>query len=221
MLDLYHHGSSVCAAKVRMVLAEKELPWTGHYLDILTGEQFDPEYLKLNPHGRIPTLVFDGQVIIESAAICIYLADKHPESGLSPAVDHPDRSRYLQWMVYLTNTLQETLLRKLYTSDFTRDAESEAGVVASASAKLDLIMAFIDRSLGEADGPFLLGNQLSSADIYLNMLTGWDPATHVRVLAASTESGTSVGTHYPKIAINNTEMLRQPAIARTFKANGY
>ena len=203
------------------VLEVAAAPYELIEIDISADSERDPEYLKLNPHGRIPTLVYDGQVIIESAAICIYLADKHPKSGLSPAVDHPDRSRYLQWMVYLTNTLQETLLRKLYTSDFTRDAESEAGVVASASAKLDLIMAFIDRSLGEADGPFLLGNQLSSADIYLNMLTGWDPATHVRVLAASTESGTSAGPHYPNIAINNTEMLRQPTITRTFKANGY
>ena len=203
------------------VLEVAAAPYELIEIDISADSERDPEYLKLNPHGRIPTLVYDGQVIIESAAICIYLADKHPESGLSPAVDHPDRSRYLQWMVYLTNTLQETLLRKLYTSDFTRDAESEAGVVASASAKLDLIMAFIDRSLGEADGPCLLGNQLSSADIYLNMLTGWDPATHVRVLAASTESGTSAGPHYPTIATNNTEMLRQPTITRTFKANGY
>ena len=203
------------------VLEVAAAPYELIEVDISADTDRDPEYLKLNPHGRIPTLVFDGQVIIESAAICIYLADKHPESGLSPAIDHPDRSRYLQWMVYLTNTLQETLLRKLYASDFTHDPVSEAGVVTSASAKLDLIMAFIDRSLGEIDGPFFLGNQLSSADIYLNMLVGWDPGTHVRVLAASTESGTSAGPHYPNIAINNTEMLRQPTITRTFKANGY
>ena len=49
MLELYHHGSSVCAAKVRLILAEKNLDWTGHYLDILAGEQFNPDYLKLNP----------------------------------------------------------------------------------------------------------------------------------------------------------------------------
>ena len=49
MLELYHHGSSVCAAKVRFALAEKNLSWTGHYLDILKGDQFAPDYLKLNP----------------------------------------------------------------------------------------------------------------------------------------------------------------------------
>tara|TARA_B100000315_G_scaffold191849_1_gene182221 strand:- start:236 stop:898 length:663 start_codon:yes stop_codon:yes gene_type:complete len=202
------------------VLEVAGVPYELIEVDISADTERDPEYLKLNPHGRIPTLVFDDQVMIESAAICIYLADKYPESRLSPAPDHPDRSRYLQWMVYLTNTLQEALLRKLYTSDFTDDPGSEADVASSASRKLDLIMAFIDRSLGEAEGPFFLGHQLSSADIYLNMLTGWDPAIQVRVLAASAASGTTAAPHYPNIAINNAEMLRLPAIARTFQANG-
>ena len=49
MLELYHNGSSVCAAKVRILLAEKDISWHSHYLDILAGDQFDPAYLKLNP----------------------------------------------------------------------------------------------------------------------------------------------------------------------------
>jgi glutathione S-transferase len=57
MLELYHHGTSVCAAKPRILLAEKGLEWTGHYIDILKGEQFAPEYLKLNPKGVVPTPV--------------------------------------------------------------------------------------------------------------------------------------------------------------------
>ena len=65
MLELYHHGSSVCAAKVRLTLAEKKLEWQGHYIDILKGEQFDPEYLRLNPKAVVPTLVHDGFVLQE------------------------------------------------------------------------------------------------------------------------------------------------------------
>ena len=61
MLELYHHGSSACAAKVRFVLAEKELVWTGHYVDILKGGQFDPAYLRINPKGVVPALVHDGR----------------------------------------------------------------------------------------------------------------------------------------------------------------
>ena len=60
---LYHHGSSVCAAKVRFAMDEKGLPWDGVYIDILKGEQFNPEYLKLNAKGVVPTLVHDNTVI--------------------------------------------------------------------------------------------------------------------------------------------------------------
>ena len=84
-LDLYHHGSSVCAAKVRFYLAEKALPWQGHYIDILAGEQFDPEYMKLNPKAVVPTVVHNRNVIRESTNICEYLDDVFPENQLRPA----------------------------------------------------------------------------------------------------------------------------------------
>ena len=55
-LELYHHGSSACAAKVRFALAEKRLPWTSRYVDILKGEQFAPEFVALNPKAVVPVL---------------------------------------------------------------------------------------------------------------------------------------------------------------------
>lgn len=84
MLELYHHGTSVCAAKPRIVFAEKGLAWTGHYVDILKGEQFAAEYLKLNPKHVVPTLVHDGHVIRESTIICEYLDEVFPEPPLKP-----------------------------------------------------------------------------------------------------------------------------------------
>lgn len=84
MLELYHHGSSVCAAKVRFVLAEKGLEWQGHYIDILKGGQFDPAYLKLNPKAVVPTLVHDGHAIVESTVICEYIDEVFPTTPLKP-----------------------------------------------------------------------------------------------------------------------------------------
>tara|TARA_Y100000588_G_scaffold92212_1_gene99632 strand:- start:568 stop:1374 length:807 start_codon:yes stop_codon:yes gene_type:complete len=84
MLELYHHGSSVCAAKVRIALYEKGLEWEGHYLDILKGDQFDPTYVKLNPKAVVPTLLHDGKIIVESTLICEYLDDVFPEPKLRP-----------------------------------------------------------------------------------------------------------------------------------------
>jgi glutathione S-transferase len=85
MLELYHHGSSVCAAKVRFVLGEKGLSWQGRYLDILKGDQFAPDYRKLNPKAVVPTLVHDARVIVESTVICEYLDDEFPDPPLKPA----------------------------------------------------------------------------------------------------------------------------------------
>jgi glutathione S-transferase len=85
MLTLYHHGSSVCAAKVRIVLQEKHLDFKPVYVDILTGEQFLPDYMRLNPKAVVPTLVHDSHVLVESTAICEYLDEAFPDPPLMPA----------------------------------------------------------------------------------------------------------------------------------------
>lgn len=84
MLELYHHGSSVCAAKVRFALGEKQLAWTSHYLDILKGEQFAPEFLTINAKGVVPVLVHDGQIIVESTVICEYVEEAFPANPIYP-----------------------------------------------------------------------------------------------------------------------------------------
>jgi glutathione S-transferase len=84
MLYLYHGTTSVCAIKVRMTLAEKALPWEGEVLWLQRGDQYRPEYLKLNPNAVVPTLVHDGKVIIESTLIMEYLDEAFPEVPLMP-----------------------------------------------------------------------------------------------------------------------------------------
>lgn len=96
MLELFHHGSSVCAAKVRLTLAEKGLEWKGHYIDILKGEQFDAEYMKLNPKAVVPTLLHDGRTIVKSTVICEYLDEVFPDPPLKPA-DARDRADMRVW----------------------------------------------------------------------------------------------------------------------------
>ena len=85
MLELYHNAASTCSQKVRMVLAEKSLDFTSRPLDLISGEQHAPEYVKLNPNHVVPTLVHDGAVLIESSLINEYLDDAFPESPMRPA----------------------------------------------------------------------------------------------------------------------------------------
>lgn len=85
MLALHHNGLSSCSQKVRLVLAEKGLAFESREVNLVTGEQHAPEYVKLNPNHVVPTLVHDGRVLIESSLIDEYLDEAFPEVPLKPA----------------------------------------------------------------------------------------------------------------------------------------
>jgi glutathione S-transferase len=87
MLELYHSVNSVCAQKVRVALAEKGQEYQSRLMT-LRGDQFDPEYMKLNPNGVVPTLVHDGRPVVESAVILYYVDEVFPSPPLMPADPH-------------------------------------------------------------------------------------------------------------------------------------
>ncbi|MCW5774340.1 MAG: glutathione S-transferase family protein [Rhodospirillaceae bacterium] len=91
MLELYHNDMSVCAQKVRLVLAEKAIEATLHHLNLRKGDQLTSDYLKLNPNGVVPTLVHDGRAVIESTIIAEYLDEAFPAVSMRPA-DLVDRA---------------------------------------------------------------------------------------------------------------------------------
>ena len=96
MLELYHHNISVCAQKVRLSLLEKGLAWESRHVDLMASEQVSPAYLALNPKGVVPTVVHDGQPVIESTVILEYLEDAFPETPLRPTAPL-DRARMRVW----------------------------------------------------------------------------------------------------------------------------
>ncbi len=98
-LVLYHHNSSVCAAKIRVALAEKALEFESRLLR-LDGDQFHPEYLALNPDAVVPTLVHRGRAVTESNIILEYLEDAFPMPPLRPADPH-SRADARRWMAKL------------------------------------------------------------------------------------------------------------------------
>jgi glutathione S-transferase len=194
MLELYHSGTSVCAAKVRLVLEDKGLPWTGRYLDILVGEQFDPAYLKLNPKGVVPTLVHDGTVVRESTVICEYLDEVYAEPPLKPN-DAAGRARMRLWTKLVDEELHpacavitfvashrhgvlkhgEDAARRFIEKSPDSDQRErrrawlyqgyEAPGVAGALAIYDKTLALMEEAL--RDGPWLAGGEPSLADIGL------------------------------------------------------
>lgn len=97
MLTLYHGTTSVCAAKVRLALHEKQIKWSGVLLDLQRGDQHQPEYVALNPNAVVPTLVDGEDVIIESTTILGYLEDRFPDHPLMPT-DPVARAQIRNWM---------------------------------------------------------------------------------------------------------------------------
>jgi len=132
--------------------------------------QSDAKYRALNPLGVVPTLVDEasGLVLTESAAILLWLGDRYPESQLAPAQSSPDgRAAYYRWLVFLTNTVQTTMLRFFYPERY-GDAETvAAGAVRDAAEAFDIL----DRAL--EDRTWLAAEHRTGADLFLFMLTRW------------------------------------------------
>jgi glutathione S-transferase len=103
-LLLYHNDMSVCAAKVRMLLDEKQIAWTGIHMNLRAGDTHRPEYVKLNPNRVVPTLVHDGEPIIESNVICEYVEDVWNDLPVRPG-SAKDRARMRIWLRQLDESV--------------------------------------------------------------------------------------------------------------------
>ena len=86
MLTLYHDRNAVCCQKVELVFSEKGIPFDDRVVSLFRSEQYAPEYLRINPRGVVPTIVHDGQTIIESTVICEYLDEAFPAPDLRPRI---------------------------------------------------------------------------------------------------------------------------------------
>jgi glutathione S-transferase len=140
-------------------------------VDRRSDQQKSPEYLKLNPNGRIPVLVCGELVLFEAAAICLYLADKYPEARLAPALGTAQRAHFYKWLTFLTNTLQPAYMAFRYPEQYSDEPQALDGVRRAAVERIRQAFQVLDEAL--ASGPFLLGAEYSACDAYLYMLTWW------------------------------------------------
>ena len=161
MMNLYFNPRSR-AVIAKWMLDECGAKYDLVHIDLQKREHKSPEFLAINPAGKLPALV-DGETrMFENAAICLYLADKFPEANLAPKLEDPRRGRYLSLMVYSTSQLEPSM------GDFLMNLETapQRGWTDFKTA-LDVV----ERELG--NGPYLFGDWFTAADVMVGSMFIW------------------------------------------------
>lgn len=161
MITLYTAPMSGNGRKVHMLLEEAGAQYQLSKLDLLKGEQKNPEYLKLNPNGKVPTLVDDGFVLWESNAILLYLAEKFPAVKLLPASAH-DRARMFQWLLFEQTTFRPPLSLLVRQTRFTPPDKQDATMIEQSWSEVRTNMGILQNALA---GREYIGGTFSLADL--------------------------------------------------------
>ena len=166
MITLYHSPRSR-SARPRWLLEEIGAAYELVTLDLAKQEHLSAAHRQRHPHAKVPVLVDGDLALIESAAICLHLADRFPAAQLAPPVGTPERGRYYQWMVYAIATLEPPVLQVFLHTVRLPEAERSAAQAAAGRAQFAEVAQVLTDALG--GHPFLLGERFSAADVLLGM----------------------------------------------------
>ncbi|HKU38413.1 MAG TPA: glutathione S-transferase family protein [Polyangiales bacterium] len=147
------------------MLEEVGVPYTVRVLDLDKREHKSPEFLAINPMGKVPTIVHRGTVVTEAAAICTYLADAFPNAGLAPAHGDTARATYLRWLFFGAGCLEPAMVDRMYS----RPLPDRPGALGYGSYRD--VLDTLERAI--APGPFILGERFSAADVYIGSEIVW------------------------------------------------
>ncbi len=200
----YFPGNASFAPHV--LLRELDVPFELIFVDRGKNAQKNADYMKLNPAGRIPTLVKGDLVLFESAAICLHLVDTHTGKNLAPALGTIERAHFYKWLIFMTNTIQPDIMTFYYSKRYTSDPKGEPAVKTAAAKRLMNWYQIIEDNLGGA--PYFQGESTSLLDIYLLMLARWG-----RMLPKPPRD-------LPKINAIARRMLKRPAVQAAIAEEG-
>lgn len=162
-ITLYHNPQSRSAG-ARVLLEALGVPYTVQPIDFASGQNRTPEFLAINPLGKLPTLVHDGAVITEQVAITIYLADRFSSGQLAPALDDPLRGPYLRWLAFYGACFEPALVDHAYRR---APIEPSAAPYRDYDTVIDMVATQLAR------GPWLLGERFTAADILWGTALRW------------------------------------------------
>lgn len=162
-LTLYHNPQSRSSG-ARILLEALGVPYDVKLVDFTSGQNRTPEFLALNPLGKLPTLTHGEAVVTEQVAITIYLADRFPAAGLAPAFDDALRGPYLRWLAFYGACFEPALMDHAFK-------RTELDPSTSPYRDYDTVIATLVAQLER--GPWLLGERFTAADILWGTALRW------------------------------------------------
>ena len=163
-LTLYHASPSRSSVTLWM-LEEIGAPYDVKVLNLAANEQTKPDYLAINPMGKVPALRADDVVVTEVAAICAYLADAFPDKKLAPPLDDPRRGAYFKWLFFAPSVVEPAVQDKLFPR------KEPPRPAAIGWRELDSVLEIVAKAV--APGPYILGEQFTAADVVVGSLLNW------------------------------------------------
>jgi glutathione S-transferase len=163
-LTLYHIAPSRSSI-VHWMLEEVAEPYDIHLLSMKRGEQRAPDYLAVNPMGKVPALKHGDVVITEAAAICAYLADEFPKRKLNIPVGDPRRGVYLKWLFFGPSCVEPAITDRAYP----RKEPPSSGTLGYGD--YDTVIDVLTKAI--AKGPYLMGEQFTAADVVIGSGLRW------------------------------------------------
>ncbi len=198
-LTLYHSGGLSCSVASHIALEEAGASYTTVKMDLGAGDQRKPEFLQLNPKGRVPVLVTDKGVITENVAILLFIAQIHPKTRLAP--NDPFKLAQLQaFNAYLSSTVHVSHAHKLRGSRWSDDAAAIESMKAKVAQNMTDCAAVIENDYLE--GPWVMGEQYTIADPYLYIISIWMQGDGVDM------------SHFPKTSAHHAAMNQRPAVKK-------
>lgn len=163
-LVLYHYPQSR-GTIARWMLEELGRPYRIELVDIKAGQQRTPEYLAVNPMGKVPTLKHGALIVSEVAAICCYLADRFPQAKLAPSIEDARRGPYLKWLFFAPGCIEPAVIHKAMGWP-----EGPRGTLGWASFE-DTLKVLVDGAINAT--PWLLGEEFTAADVVVGAQVRW------------------------------------------------
>jgi glutathione S-transferase len=206
-----HYYPSTAAMVPHILLEEIDASYERVLVDRTRDAHKSARFLQLNPNGLIPVLTDGELVLYETAAITLHLCDTHLGEAMAPAVGTAQRAHFYKWLMWLTNTLQATLIVYFYPERWMNEGNA-AGVAElklNAQRKVGGMLDQLDGELAHHGGPWFMGTQYSALDAYVFTLCRW---------TRNFESGRA--RDRPHLGPYLQRMLQRPAVQRVLAAEG-